>query len=68
MVGAGEGRQRETGPGCWVFEVATILMPQIKLDRAIVEILPLECVIGRALVVEPGAQLPPADRKRALGK
>ena len=68
MVGAGEGSQRETGQVCRVFEVATILMAQIELDRAVVETLPLERVVRRALVVESGAQLPPADREGALGK
>ena len=60
--------QRETGQGCRVLEVAAILMPQIELDRAVVEILSLERVVRRALVVESGAELPPADRERAFGK
>src|SRR2546423_1644035 len=46
----------------------TIVVAQIELDRAIIEIAPLERVIRRALVVESGTELPPADRERALGE
>src|SRR5262249_41010929 len=52
-----------TGP-----DSAAILMAQIELDGTVSEILTLERIIGRALVVEPGAELAPADGEGALGK
>jgi hypothetical protein len=47
---------------------AAIFMAQVELDRAVIEILPLEGVVRRVLVIESGAQLAPADRERALGE
>src|SRR5206468_11993243 len=54
-VAAVEGSRAETGQSCRVVEVAAILMPQIELDGAVVEILPFERVIRRVLIVESHA-------------
>jgi len=56
----GPHEKLEVRPG--VFDVATILVAQIELDRAVVQILPLEGAIRRTLIVDSDAELLPAYR------